>query len=168
MIAIPLSRVYLGVHFPTDLLGGYVLGALILMGFWLLAPPLEAWLAGRRFGTQLLIAVGVPLLFLLLSFVRDKAVLSMVGALMGVCVGLALERRFVRFSCAGRRRQKLLRYLLGAAVLLGFWAGLKAAFSGLEPAGALRFVRYGLAGLWGGMGAPWLFVRLGLADTEEQ
>ena len=27
MIGIPLSRIYLGLHFPTDLFGGYLLGA---------------------------------------------------------------------------------------------------------------------------------------------
>ena len=33
MIGIPLSRVYLGVHFPTDLMGGYLLGGIILILF---------------------------------------------------------------------------------------------------------------------------------------
>jgi hypothetical protein len=28
-------------------------------------------------------------------------------------------------------------------------------------------VRYGLMGLWGSLGAPWVFVRLGLADAAD-
>jgi len=43
---------------------------------------------------------------------------------------------------------------------------LKAAFAGLEPAVLFRFIRYTLVGLWGALGAPWLFVRLGLADRN--
>jgi len=38
MIGIPVSRLYLGVHFPTDLLGGYILGALLLILFLKLWP----------------------------------------------------------------------------------------------------------------------------------
>ena len=38
MVLIPLSRVYLGVHFPTDLLGGYVLGAIVLLLYLRLEP----------------------------------------------------------------------------------------------------------------------------------
>jgi hypothetical protein len=43
---------------------------------------------------------------------------------------------------------------------------LRIAFSTTEPAALLRFIRYTLVGLWGGFGAPWLFVRLKLAETE--
>jgi len=166
MVCIPLSRVYLGVHFPTDLLGGYLLGALILTFFWVLGPRLEAWLAEKGFGVQLLIALSGPMVLMLLNFSGDKAVLSMVSVLMGVNAGFVLERRLVGFSCVGRRRQKALRYLVGIVVLFGLWAGLKAAFSGLEPAAFFRFLRYALVGLWGGLGAPWIFVRLKLAETE--
>jgi len=166
MICIPLSRVYLGVHFPTDLVGGYLLGALILAFFWVLGPRLEAWLTRKGFGVQLLISVLGPMVLMSLNFSGDKAVLSMVSVLMGVAAGFALERRLVGFSCAGRRRQKALRYVVGVVVLFGLWAGLKAAFSGLEPAAVFRFVRYLLVGLWGGAGAPWMFVRIGLAERE--
>ena len=31
IVCVPMSRVYLGVHFPIDLLGGYVIGAVILL-----------------------------------------------------------------------------------------------------------------------------------------
>jgi hypothetical protein len=57
-------------------------------------------------------------------------------------------------------------YLLGASILFGLWGGLRIAFSTMEPAALLRFIRYTLVGLWGGFGAPWLFVRLKLAETE--
>ena len=74
----------------------------------------------------------------------------------------------VRFSSQGRWWKKAIRYLAGVVVLFGLWAGLKLAFSGMEPAGLLRFVRYALVGLWGGVGAPWVFVRLRLADSEKR
>jgi hypothetical protein len=85
---------------------------------------------------------------------------------MGVSAGIALERRFVRFSCHGLIWKRIIRYLLGVFILFGLWAGLRVAFASLEPAGLLRFIRYMLVGLWGGIGAPWLFVRLKLAGTE--
>ena len=168
MICIPLSRVYLGVHFPTDLLGGYLLGALILIFFGVLGPRLEAWLAAKGFGARLLISLLVPMVLMLLNLSGDQSVLSTLSVLMGFGAGFVLERRLVGFSCAGGRRQKVLRYLVGFVVLFGLWAGLKAAFSGWEPAAFFRFGRYALVGLWGGLGAPWVFVRLKLAETESQ
>jgi membrane-associated phospholipid phosphatase len=166
MIAIPVSRLYLGVHFPTDLIGGYLLGAAILILFLRLVPHFETWLAQQDCGVQILISLAVSILLMVFNFSGDPAVLSAASVLLGVCTGFALERRYVGFSCRGTWWKKTLRYLLGAAVLFALWGGLKVALAGLEPAFLFRFVRYALVGLWGGMGAPWVFVRLKLADTE--
>ena len=38
----------------------------------------------------------------------------------------------------------------------------------LEPALLFRFIRYALMGFWGGAGAPWVFVKLGLAPGRGQ
>jgi hypothetical protein len=167
MVGIPLSRVYLGVHFPTDLIGGYLLGGIFLILFLLSAPRLETWLIEQGFAWQILISLLGPLILILLNPTGDKYVLSMVSVLMGVCAGFALERRFVRFSCESVWWKKAIRYLLGVVVLFGLWGGLKLAFSGMEPAAPFRFIRYALVGLWGGVGAPWMFVRLRLADKEK-
>ena len=166
MIGIPLSRIYLGVHFPTDLVGGYLLGVPILMLFLWIAPRLENWLVLKGFAWQLVLALVLPILLILLNPAANRYVLSMIAARMGVAAGFVLERRFVRFSCHGLIWKRIIRYLLGVFILFGLWAGLRVAFASLEPAGLLRFIRYMLVGLWGGIGAPWLFVRLNLASRE--
>ena len=136
--------------------------------FLLSAPRLEGWLVDKGFAWQLSISLLGPLILILLNPTGHTYVLSMISALMGVCMGFALERRFVRFSSQGTWRHKALRYLVGVVVLLGLWGGLKLAFSGMEPAGMFRFIRYALVGLWGGVGAPWVFVRLKLAEQEKR
>ena len=166
MIGIPLSRIYLGVHFPTDLVGGYLLGALILILFIRFAPRLENWLAEKGFVRQLLLALVLPMLLIFLNPTGNTYVLSMIAALFGVSAGFVLERRYVRFSSDGLVRKRIIRYLLGIVILIGLWVGLRLAFASLEPAGFFRFVRYSLVGLWGGLGAPWLFVRWKLAEVE--
>jgi membrane-associated phospholipid phosphatase len=166
MIGIPLSRIYLGVHFPTDLLGGYLLGALILIFFLWIAPRFEKWIVQKGFCWQLVLSLVLPILLIFMNPTGNHYVLSMIAALMGVSTGFVLERRFVRFSSRGLIWKRTIRYFLGVGVLFGLWAGLRIAFFTMEPATLFRFIRYVLVGLWGGLGAPWLFVRLKLAETE--
>jgi len=166
MIGIPLSRIYLGVHFPTDLFGGYLLGALILVLFLWIAPRLEEWLVQKGFAWQLGFSLVLPIILIFLNPADNPYVLSMIAALMGISAGIALERRFVGFSSRGLLWKRAIRYLLGVCILFGLWGGLRVVFSALEPVAVFRFFRYALVGLWGGLGAPWLFVRLKLAEIE--
>ncbi len=168
MIGIPLSRIYLGVHFPTDLLGGYVLGGLMLVAFLRLSPIVETRLGQMDFVRQLALAVCAPLVLILLNPTGNPYVFSMAATLLGACTGFVLERRFVGFSSDGIWWKKALGYILGVLILLGLWIGLKVAFNSLEPAGIYRFMRYALVGLWGGVGAPWMFVRLKLTEKNDK
>ena len=166
VIGISLSRIYLGLHFPTDLFGGCLLGALILMLFVWSAPGLEKWLIRKGFAWQLSLSLALPILMIFLNPEGNRYVLAMIAAIMGVCLGFVLERRFVRFSANGLLWKRVVRYLLGVSILFGLWAGLRIAFATTEPASLFRFIRYALMGLWGSLGAPWLFVRLNLASIE--
>ncbi|HEY75371.1 MAG TPA: phosphatase PAP2 family protein [Thermoflexia bacterium] len=162
MILVPLSRVYLGVHFPTDLLGGYLIGAALLFLYLWAEPKGERWLEEKGLAWQLGLALGVPLLLVFLFPTTDGVTTGATMAGMGA--GFVLERRWVSFDSGGAGWKRVLRYLLGVLVLFGLWMGLRIGFASLEPALLFRFVRYGLVGLWGGLGAPWVFVRLRLAD----
>jgi len=164
ILAIPLSRIYLGAHFPTDLLGGYAVGALVLCIFLLLDSPIGAWFIKKGILYQLGASMGLPVLLMLFIPSGNDDMLTAVGGLLGVATGLVLERRWVRFNSDGRWWKRVMRYFVGIAVLVGVWLGLRIAFDQLEPADLYRVIRYALVGLWGGLGAPWLFVKLKLAE----
>jgi membrane-associated phospholipid phosphatase len=164
IILIPLSRVYLGVHFPTDLLGGYLMGVAVLLLYFWLEPRAEAALERIGLVWQLAISILVPAVLLLV--LPAETAVSSASTLMGMGAGFALERRWVGFETAGAWWKRALRYVVGMAVMFGLYMGLSAAFEGLEPALFFRFIRYGLVGLWGGLGAPWAFTKLRLAGTR--
>ncbi len=166
MIAIPISRLYLGVHSPTDLLGGYFLGALLLALYLRFALKVEAWLVEKSVIWQTIVAVILPILLLLISPRGSRYALSAGGALLGFLPGIVLERRWIRFRSGGSFLNQSMRFVAGLIILLGIWLGLKLAFSGLEPLSLFRVVRYAAVGLWCALGAPWLFTRLRLAEAE--
>jgi len=165
MVLIGFSRVYLGVHFPTDVLGGWTVGAVMLVVYVVLEPRIETWLERAGLGVQLLLAVVAPLVLLLLHPTDSTA--SPMAVLMGVGVGVALTRRIGSFSAAGPLWQRAVRFLVGVIGLFVLYLGLKLVFpaEGEPLYFATRVVRYVLVGLWVGLGAPWLFLRLRLASS---
>ena len=166
LVLVPLSRLYLGVHFPHDLFGGYVIGALLLFAYLRWGERVEQWLARQSLGAQLALvaAFSVPLMLIFPS----KDGVTGGATLLGMGIGLVIQARWIGFETDGVLWKRALRYALGAAVIVGLWAGLRAAFSGLEPALLFRFIRYALMGFWGGAGAPWVFVKLGLAPNSSR
>lgn len=164
MVAIGFSRIYLGVHFPTDVLGGWAVGAICLMAYLVLGQRIEAWLKRAGLAVQLTLAVAVPLVLLLLY--HTDTTTSTMGVLMGAGVGVALMTRISPFSAAGPLWQRGARVLVGAVILLAIRYGLKAVFpaEGEPLYSMMRTIRYALVGLWAGLGAPWLFLKLRLAS----
>lgn len=165
MLLVPLSRLYVGNHFPTDLLGGYVLGGMILLLYRWLTPGIEPWLKRQGVLRQVAAAVGVPLLLFLLAG-DDRNSQTAAAMLLGVGYGVVLERRWVGFETSGPLWQRAARFVVGAIGLGILFGILHVLFKSLEPASLFRLLRYGLVGLWIGYGAPWVFVACGLAPTR--
>ncbi len=192
MALISLSRLYLGVHFPTDLAAGWLIGVALLVGYTTLQPRASAWLAAKGLITQCTAAVlvsaatlglyalgqaffapGAPTFAQTLSDTAiaeaSKSAFSSAGMLLGGGVGLALETHFVRFTADGPLWKRGLRYVIGIVGVFGLWGGLKAVFPS-EPDAlglSLRLVRFAASILWVTWIWPWLFVRLGWATRNE-
>ncbi|MDQ7029228.1 MAG: phosphatase PAP2 family protein [Ardenticatenia bacterium] len=154
---IGFSRIYLGVHFPHDVVAGWGIGTLILYAVIRWGPAVEQWLVSLPARAH----IGLALLPLtLLPSTEDTLVVRAVGALVGASLGAVVEHSTVRFAPGGPWRQRVLCLAVGFVGLALIWGGGKLILPS-TPAGYL--LRYGLTGAWVTLGAPWTFVRAGLA-----
>lgn len=165
MVLIGLSRVYLGVHFPSDVLAGWAIGVGLLVMYAGWGHRVEAYLKSLRLAVQIALVLAACLLLLAIHPVRDVA--SAMAALAGLGVGLPIFARYLRLDMGGSLWRRALRFGLGMAVLLALYLGLRSVFPGAGDPLFLpfRLLRYGLIGLWVGLGAPWLFRLVGLASA---
>lgn len=158
---ISLSRLYLGMHFPIDIVGGLVIGALYTA---VLAFAEPVWATLDRFSRpgRALVGVLVPLALLLVLPPPGLEVDLILGG-MAAFLSAPLLLPYMPPKALWRR---VVVALMG--LLLVF--GVLMASSVLLPEAWKRellvgFVRYLLLGYVGLYVVPWLAQRLGLAPT---
>lgn len=161
-LLVSIGRMYVGVHFPQDVIAGAAIGLVLFVAYAAYEPRVGEWFKTRTsLVMKLAVAILVPLALVGIHSTLDTA--TNLGTLMGFSTGLVLEEEFVRFDTRGEFWKRVARLVIGGAVLLGLQQGLKI----LMPEAALtNFVRYSTVGLWLGVGAPWAFVKAGLAGQE--
>ena len=148
VLLIGFSRVHLGVHFPTDVLGGWLLGGILAQVYLRWSDPAIDWARRLSFERQMFLALGAPLVLTLFHGTQNTA--TALGALAGALGGLALARRERLYSDdePGRtRRKQLLVGLIGLPVLY-------LALIILSPSETSRlyyvyvWMRFAAIGLW--------------------
>lgn len=172
VLLVMVSRMIVGVHYLHDVVIGALIGTLLVGVYVWAEPRLSRPLAQQKVGVKVGLVILATAILLAIS-IRPTSVPATVtgvgtslGAFLGMGVGIALETSFVHFRADGPIWKRALRFVLGVAVMLILWQGLDVAFEGLEPELVFRLIRYGLVGLWGSFGAPWVFVRIRLAEVD--
>jgi membrane-associated phospholipid phosphatase len=156
ILCVSLSRLALGVHSATDILGGWLIGAVLLFGFLKFGAAVGAWARSGSLTSRLLAALGASLGLLALGVVVGRWLaqpplaewvtraalaspnsspiqpldlsytFSTAGSWFGLAAGGILLLRWGRFRADGPWEQRVGRYALGTAGLLALYLGLRA------------------------------------------
>ena len=141
-LLIGVSRFCLGVHYPTDVLCGWLLGLVILFA----VPRLQSTCRNPRLFYALLLLLTLPGFF----YCKSADYFSGYGMLLGFVLATVFEERYVRFENTRSPLRSVLRVLGGVAVFFGLNTLLKLPFSadflnsGTTAAFLVRMLRYAL------------------------
>jgi hypothetical protein len=184
ILLIGFTRLYLGVHFPTDLAGGWLSGGVILTLFYFLGPRISAYLTTTGKRSQLICTAAIALIMNGLHTEDTRYTALFLGFGCGYSLMINSFPFSARRPVNGKAPPFLMyaaRYVIGIAGAGVIYLGLRLVFPGeasllagipgwggdtifYEPG---RFIRYGLTGLWASAGAPWVFLRLGIAGQRD-
>ncbi len=177
MVLVPLSRMYIGVHTPLDVLAG---SALALALVFLLKPLVFGF--DRKYFPHLMAfmvagSVGYLCFVELYAFPADVDVhnlasgtenaYTLLGSLLGLVVAYILDEKWLRFSTKAVWWAQILKVLLGAAVVLAVKSGLKVPLNLLLGESVGRLVRYMLIVIVAGVVWPLTFKWFAKLGTKE-
>ena len=171
MILIGYSRLYLGVHFPQDVISGWLIGIIFTIA-WI---ALEKWWREFLFKISLDLQVTALTLIpvIILYFRQLEGLDAVLGAFSGLGLGFILENRILKFDVSGSIWLRTGRIIAGLLLVFAILAGLKFCARGfleapVEPAASLvRAGIYCVTGFTASMGVPWIFTLTGLAKKGD-
>jgi hypothetical protein len=193
ILLIGLSRIFLGVHFISDVLLGWTIGAVLVLIFAHYSKQIGQNLLKLSLPKKLLLtALSALLMILLPALVKSHSsswqvpaewialageidsmnlngALTTAGVWFGMLAGFSilLHRNGILQSHLGSW-QKAVRFLIGIVGVFALYAGLGKLFPknlGLISM-ILRFIRYSLIGFWVSWWGPMLFQKLGIGVIE--
>jgi membrane-associated phospholipid phosphatase len=195
ILLIGISRIYLGVHFPGDVIVGWAVGALILAAFLITEPFVSQRLKKLNLKQQILASFLASLGLIGLYSVSWAAMdgwqmpaawaanalastgesikplnpneaFEAAGMLFGIATGYALLLSKGGFKADGSAVIRLTRYVVGSVCLIAIWFGLGVIHLEMPVGYVVAYMRSMLSGAWVAGGAPLLFIRLKLAERD--
>ena len=150
IILTALSRLYLGVHWPMDVVAAIVFGVIFTYFAHLLIDE-----EGKF--TEFHVIVSSLLCLAVLIFNVETDLCKAVAALWGLCLGSYLEEKYIQFEVKGSRRYQMTKIVIGIIGILVIYIGMSKLFPAIK---VMSMIKYALVIIWIMAGAPFLFNKL--------
>lgn len=158
ILAVALSRLYLGVHRPVDVACGFILGILCMM------IVNKVFDLEKSSGNVLVLLVIMIPIFLITIINGNSDLYKQLGAAIGFFIGYFIESRFIDFKESGTATQNIIKILLAIAGALFIELALKAA---LPHWNIFSVLRYTLILIWITVGTTYLVDKFKLYKEEK-
>ncbi|MGK0465212.1 phosphatase PAP2 family protein [Clostridium sp.] len=148
ILLVGLSRLYLGLHYPVDVIGGIVIGII-----WTIISNYIFDYAKATNKNWILMIIVIPM-FVGMIFFRGKNYYTIAGTVLGFVIGYILETKYVQFEVRSTIKLQLIKLVFGLGILIAIKSILKEV---LPISIYSDFFRYLVVGLWITVGAPSIF-----------
>jgi len=157
LILVSLSRVYLGVHFVGDVMGGILFGLVIA----LISLNAESWLFNWKMSriTKYFVAVMLPAVLMIIAAFLGNSLEQLVELwliMVSIGLGYTLEEERIGLEDAKNNRQRIKRAFTGLPVV----ALVYLMFYPLPGIEFIDGIKYAALGFTSTFVAPWIFTRI--------
>ncbi|WP_234123471.1 phosphatase PAP2 family protein [Clostridium hydrogenum] len=158
IVAVALSRLYLGVHRPVDVIGGFILGTLSML-------IVNKVLDFEKSSGSILVLLILIIPMVIITLINGSSDLyKQLGAALGFFIGYFIESRFIDFKESATVVHNVIKILLAATGALFVELILKAI---LPHGHFFSVIRYTIMLLWVTVGIPYLVDKFKLYKEEK-
>lgn len=155
VLLVGLSRMYLGVHWPIDVIGGLIIGILSTI----IVIKVFNWAKDR--GKPMLLGVLVVPAIICMIFFRTETYYKAAGTLIALWIGYIIEDKYIHYETKAIWWRQIIKLVIG---FLGLVL-LKVYLKELLPLSMYSdFLRYALMGIWMTVISPLIYRKLKIEE----
>lgn len=158
MLLLAISRVYLGVHTPLDVVTSLVL---CVIGVLLMHFIMDKALKNNSIIPLLIVAACAAVG---LIFYKEESYYKMTGLLLSLPLAFYLENKYIKFNPKTKFLKQILKAIIGFAVVMVFKEGMKLFLPDGLLFATLRYFFVGLAAIYL---VPLIFVKTKLSSSNK-